>query len=157
MHTNTEICDGQKAKPRIINFYNKNKVGVDVFDQMSRFHSCHSASRRWPLAVWANILDISTINANVVFTKSMQRSMSPRKFLLQLIEELVGLRSPVAITASSSNVSSPSTPVSRKRRKCRIQQCSNITLSNCESCSRPNCGSCAKPNSKVTYVTCKSC
>ena len=43
MHTNTKICDGQKAKPEIINFYNKNKVGVDVFDQMSRLYSCHSA------------------------------------------------------------------------------------------------------------------
>ena len=45
MHTNTEICDGQKAKPEILNFYNKNKGEVDVFDQMSRKFSCHSASR----------------------------------------------------------------------------------------------------------------
>ena len=80
MHTNTEICDGQKAKPEILNFYNKNKGEVDVFDQMSRKYSCHSASRRSPLAVWANILDISAINANVVFTKSMQRSMSRPNF-----------------------------------------------------------------------------
>ena len=62
----------EKKKPLVIHFYNKNKVGVDVFDQMARQYTTHSASRRWLLAVWTNVLDIAALNAWIIFRKTME-------------------------------------------------------------------------------------
>jgi hypothetical protein len=155
MHSKAEIADGEKKKPEVICFYNKNKVGVDVFDQMSRLYSCHSSSRRWPLAVWANILDIAGINAHVVYEETGgMPSLSRRNFLLGLIKQLTGSQSdPEEITTSEPASFSPL----RKRRKCGIPYCSNMTLSICKKCNRPTCGSCARENSKVTFVNCSAC
>ena len=63
MHSTPDVDTTTAAKkPSVISFYNENKVGVDCFDQMARLYTTRSASRRWPLAVWANILDIAAIN-----------------------------------------------------------------------------------------------
>ena len=53
----------------MILFYNANKVGVDCFDRMARLYTTRSASRRWPVAVWGNILDIAAINSYVLYKK----------------------------------------------------------------------------------------
>jgi hypothetical protein len=155
LHTEAELAEGEKKKPQIICFYNENKVGVDVFDQMSRLYSCHSSSRRWPLAVWANILDIAGINAHVVFKNAGNfPSVSRRVFLLRLIQHLVCSQS----DPDRMSIGEPTSLISsRKRRKCRFPHCSNMTLSLCEKCKRPTCGSCAKENSKITYVNCRAC
>ena len=63
IHNSPSVDDSAKNKPDIILFYNKNKVGVDVVDQMVRKYSTHSASRRWSVAVWCNILNIAALNA----------------------------------------------------------------------------------------------
>ena len=67
MHRLPAVEEGGLKKPTMILFYNKNKVGVDSVDQMLRLYSTHSVSRRWPLAVWSNTLDISVINARVLY------------------------------------------------------------------------------------------
>ena len=45
-----------KRKPEAVLFYNKNKVGVDVMDQMIMMYSTRSATRRWPylLIYWTS-------------------------------------------------------------------------------------------------------
>ena len=91
MHTSTACCDSPKKKPAIINFYNVNKVGVDVLDQMTRQYSTLSASFRWPLAVWANILDISAINTWITYKEATRRLISRRNFILELIKNVGGL------------------------------------------------------------------
>ena len=157
LHVRPEISSGEKKKPEIIRFYNQHKVGVDVFDQMSRLYSCHSASRRWPLAVWANMLDIAGINAHVIYNQCAGSTpVSRRVFLTKLIHDLIGHQA--APTSNSSQSTSHGLPESsRKRRKCRSLQCPNMTLSLCERCKRPTCGNCSKDHSKITYVTGKNC
>ena len=49
------------GKPALLDFYNHNKCGVDIVDQMRIIYSTKSASRRWPVAVWCNMLDIAQI------------------------------------------------------------------------------------------------
>ena len=87
MHSTPDVDTTTAAKkPCVIGFYNENKVGVDCFDQMARLYSTRSASRRWPLAVWGNILDIAAINACAIFIKSTGTQISRRDFILELIE-----------------------------------------------------------------------
>ena len=88
MHNAPSTDNTEKKKPLVIHFYNKNKVGVDGFDQMARQYTTHSASRRWPLAVWTKVLDIASLNAWIIFRKTTGSKVSRRDFILDLIEGL---------------------------------------------------------------------
>ena len=58
MHSSPDVdTDSRKPKPNVVLFYDKNKVGVDCFDQMTRLNATRSASRRRPLSEWGNILE----------------------------------------------------------------------------------------------------
>ena len=152
MHRNPEVQQSDKKKPNVILFYNKNKVGIDIVDQMLRLYSTHCASRRWPLAVWANMLDIAIINARVVYNNVTGQSVSRRSFLLEMIEHLRAKRH-----SSSADLSEIHPRIDRRRRKCHKSNCQNATLTVCIACRQPTCGICAIENSKVTFVKCKDC
>lgn len=134
-----------------IHFYNENKVGVDSVDQMARMYSTHSASRRWPLAVWANILDLTCINAWIIFKEATQQPISRRNFLLQLIEELRGLE-----TLKQVQPLSVEFEPSKKRRKCQQVNCRNCTSTICRQCKKMTCGNCSN-GEKLTLVMCNIC
>ena len=76
------------GKPEILDFYNHNKCGVDIVDQMTRIYSTKSASRRWPVAVWCNMLDIAAINSWVIFKKCTNSNVSRRDFLFKFVTQL---------------------------------------------------------------------
>ena len=70
MHSSADVdANNEKEKTEMILFHNANKVGVDCFDQMARLYTTRSASRKWPVAVWRNILDIAAINSYVLHKK----------------------------------------------------------------------------------------
>ena len=70
-------------------FYNAKKIGVDCFDQMARLYTTRSATRRWPAAVWGNILDIAAINSGILFRQVTKENIKHREFILILIEILI--------------------------------------------------------------------
>jgi len=79
MHSDPAVDDGSsKKKPNVVMFYNKTKVGVDVVDQMVRQHSTHCATRRWPVGVWNNILNIAALNAWIIYKKSTSSNISQK-------------------------------------------------------------------------------
>ena len=80
----------EKKKPEMILFYNANKVGVDCFDQMARLCTARSASQRWPVAVWSNILEIAAINSYVLHKRVTSNRITRRQFILMLVENLLG-------------------------------------------------------------------
>ena len=69
MHEAPNTDGTEKRKTLVINFYNKNKVGDNVFNQMTCKYTAHTSSRRWPLAVWTSILDIVALNSWIVYKK----------------------------------------------------------------------------------------
>ena len=70
MHSHPQVEESAKHKPTIIHFYNKNKCGVDAADAMLRLYSTRCATRRWPVAVWHNLLDICALNAWICFKEA---------------------------------------------------------------------------------------
>jgi len=54
-------------KPNIILEYNAIKDGSDTADQMLRMYSTKRMTRRWPMAIFYNMLDTSAQNAFVVW------------------------------------------------------------------------------------------
>ena len=157
MHSSPEVDETTlKKKPEVILFYNKNKVSVDTFDQMARLYSAKSPSRRWPLSVWGNILDIAAINAHILYTKSTGIRISRRNFILKVIESLRHQSQENAADDSIFDLVE-SVGFQRKRKKCRGSGCKNATEFMCHHCKKPACGKCSQANSKLTFVKCNSC
>ena len=67
MHSTIDIGDDPKSKPETVNFYNSTKFGVDVVDQTARKYTVNAASRRWPVKFFYNILDLTAINAHILY------------------------------------------------------------------------------------------
>ena len=152
MHNSLSTDQTRKKKPLVIHFYNKNKIGVDVVDQMLREYSAHTASRRWPLAVWTNILDTAVLNTWILFTKVSVRKISRRNFILDLIESLRNNSAQRRLPSSQHFH-----PVNSffKRRKCAGESCVNPTKTVCKICLKHTCGKSGNGSYKV--IQCKSC
>ena len=58
---------GEIEKPETVEFYNETKAGVDALDQKVRHYTTYRKTKRWPLAVFYNILDIAAYNSYVLF------------------------------------------------------------------------------------------
>ncbi|KAJ4430132.1 hypothetical protein ANN_22342 [Periplaneta americana] len=58
-HCDMKVTDD---KPDIILFYNSTKAGVDVLDKCIRTYSCCRGTRRRPMAVLFNLIDIAAYN-----------------------------------------------------------------------------------------------
>lgn len=86
---------GEKKKPEIINYYNATKGAVDTLDEMVGTYRCKRKVLRWPLAVFENMLDISAVNALVIFLhlnpywKYVQKKYRRRLFLIEVGKSLV--------------------------------------------------------------------
>lgn len=79
--------------PEIIDFYNRTKGGVDTFDQLAHRYTVARKTRRWPLRIFYNLLDIVGINSNVLHKGSQapEKESIPnrRSFLKNLARDLV--------------------------------------------------------------------
>ncbi|XP_050338705.1 piggyBac transposable element-derived protein 4-like [Bactrocera neohumeralis] len=91
MHINGAL-DPTTKKPEIILTYNSTKGAVDTFDQMTQNICCNRKTKRWPLCFFYNMLNISSVNAYVLYSHNVTRNglkpMSRSKFVLKLHEEL---------------------------------------------------------------------
>jgi len=59
LHKGAACQTDGKRKPEAVLYYNENKCGVDMLDSMCRQTTTKAGRRRWPLAVFWNILDIA--------------------------------------------------------------------------------------------------
>ena len=156
MHDSTDFdTSNEKKKPKMILFYNANKVGVDCLDQMARLCTTRSASRRCPVAVWGNILKIAAINSYVLYKRVTSNRIIRRQFILMLVENLLGKPEP-CLSNSKRQFRGDDEGV-RKRRKCHGVCCDNKTVSICILCQKPTCGKCSQDNFRMTYVKCLAC
>jgi len=130
--------------------------GVDVVDEMLSSYSTKRKTNRWPVVVFANMLDISAFNAFTIFNeidpvfsqkyKKRSRAQFQEKLGLSLASNF--LKSNIAPSQSKpantlENIRSP--PSKRIRGKCG--QCSNTPQKNnkcdfiCSMCSQFLCKS----------------
>lgn len=146
MHTDVFTDNSAKMKPNTVTYYNRTKCGVDVADQMLRKYSTNCGTRRWPVHVFYNVLDIAALNAWIIFKQSSDTSISRREFILSLVEEL---------RVDALRNSCP--PIDRvpilKRKKCAFKRCKgqNKTSASCEGCQKPICGKCIAVTVKRAY------
>lgn len=67
--TDNTIDNGKKKKPEIILRYNKEKGAVDTLDKLVGTYRSKRKCQRWPMALFSNILDVSAVNAFIIFTE----------------------------------------------------------------------------------------
>lgn len=146
LHRDVQIdTSTPKKKPETVLFYNKTKVGVDVVDQMVRMYSVKAASRRWPMHVFYNVIDMALLNGWILFREITGSSISRRKYIQQVADELTGashsLQNQRHMIDSSSSI--PSEP-SKQRLTCNTGTCNkNRTTDRCSVCQKPICGKCS--------------
>ncbi|XP_071051100.1 piggyBac transposable element-derived protein 4-like [Onthophagus taurus] len=83
-------------KPEIIKYYNSTKSGVDTLDKLLREYTCRRSTRRWPMSLFQNFIDIAAYNALVIWItknpewESKSSMKNKRKIFLEILaKELV--------------------------------------------------------------------
>ena len=66
MHDDEKVV-GEEKKPTAIGFYNKTKGAVDTMDKLCLTFTCKRKTKRWPVVLMMNILDVSTVAALVIY------------------------------------------------------------------------------------------
>ena len=104
MHQTVSTDNGPKKMPETVSHYNSTKYGVDVMDQMARLYSVKGGTRRWPVAVFYNILDLAAINAHILYKQCMDVNMTRKRFILELVKQLCA---PQRMARTLSSVAAP--------------------------------------------------
>nr|CAH7713332.1 unnamed protein product [Callosobruchus chinensis] len=80
----------EDVKPEVIHFYNTIKGGVDSLDQKCANYSCGRRTKRWTMAIFCRISNISAVNTYILYNaQKTYVEMTHFKFKKQLRRELV--------------------------------------------------------------------
>jgi len=93
-HRNKSIADEEEKKLNVIHYYNKTKTGVDSLDQLIGTYTSKRKVNRWPIALFSNMLDVTTYNVYVIHSEiytsyNAKLKYKRRIFLAELGESLV--------------------------------------------------------------------
>lgn len=82
MHDNN-LVNSDTNKPEVIHFYNSNKGGVDTVDQLCSGYSVSRRTRRWPLCIFFQLLNIGGVNAQILYNSVQENTKKPRRIFLK--------------------------------------------------------------------------
>lgn len=172
LHSDGLIDENTKEttmKPEIITDYNLTKGGVDVVDKMKAEYSVTRFSNRWPFTVFCSLLNISTINSQIIYKDNTNIVTSRRIYITELGKQLLmphlqrrsnipnlpfQLRLRIRnITGEKSSVTQEATPTTKPRCSfCPVRK-NRFTQHYCTNCKLPIC----KEHTGLTNFTCHSC
>lgn len=79
-----------EGKPEIITYYNNTKGGVDSLDEKCTIYSSGRRTRRWPMAIFFRMVDISSVNSYLLHQSYRDNPKLTRyNFIKQLAMQLV--------------------------------------------------------------------
>ena len=154
--TNVNTATEPPHKPDIIVYYNAVKCGVDTIARLLASVSVKRITRRWPLVVFFNMIDISFINAFCIYKNVLKSpNLVRRDFLKMMAEQLAG----PLVSRKHQNVT-PMNPLNVSRNlstnntysRCRycVRKRDRKTTVRCDNCSSP----CCKIHSKCICTLC---
>ncbi|KAL4009709.1 hypothetical protein ACER0C_003561 [Sarotherodon galilaeus] len=122
MHSVVQTDNTTKRKPNTVTLYNTTKCGVDVMDQMVREYTVRRGTRRWPVAVFYNMIDMAALNAHVLYQACTGTQERRVDFLVELARELANSHM-AGKTARKEQLlqTQPSTPSPAKRATCQTR------------------------------------
>lgn len=170
MHKDDAIDDstGDAFKPDIITFYNQTKSGIDVVDRLKGEYSVSRVSNRWPFTVFCGLLNLATVNGQIMFHFNTQRKLSRRLFIktlaLSLIKPFNEIRASIPTlsvalrekiqksTGVATKTNCPREGVKAKCDFCPAKK-NRYTQNRCCSCQKLLC----KEHTKKQTFTCHGC
>ena len=88
---------------------------------MAHKYSLKARNFQWPLQVFFNILDLSAINAWILYKECTRSKISRKEFIFWLVEELTGENKDNICQRSDASFLSPST--SEVWKSCQVDYC----------------------------------
>ncbi|CAF0991562.1 unnamed protein product [Adineta steineri] len=89
LHDFAEVFDDEKKLLTMIHDYNQTKFGGDVADQCINNYTCRRITRRWPMIVFFNMVDIAAINSLNIWLDQNPDWNAGKKYVRRLfLEEL---------------------------------------------------------------------
>ena len=83
-------------KPKVIEDYNTHMDGVDKCDQLVLYYGYAHRSRKWWKKVFFHLLDVSIVNANILYNMVAEKPLPQLDFQLSLVAALLdGHKHPV--------------------------------------------------------------
>ena len=158
-HTAVPIdTEHRKKLPLTMKDYNSTKCGIDIIDQMTKYHTCKMGTRHWPVAVFFNLLDIAVLNSWILNHMVMSSSVSHCNFTLQLVKQFCRYEH-VERHVADPEPSNERVCSARKCGQCQFhiagQLCSNKTPNQCRWCGKACRG---KHSTGIQIiVSCKLC
>lgn len=135
LHRTVAVNNDTKREPETVTYYNATKV----LDQMARLYSVKGGTRRWPVAVFHNVLDLAAINAHVLYKECTGEKIPRRDFILKLAKGLWEKY----LKAKAPATTEPTPKGKGIRMKRQVARCNqNKTCETCQKCKRPVCGKC---------------
>ncbi|XP_040924779.2 uncharacterized protein LOC121201908 [Betta splendens] len=87
-HSVVHTEDSYRNRPDTVTRYNATKFSMDVLEQKLRRYSVRMETRRWPVAVFYNMIDMAALNAYVLYQACTGGKERRGAFLLALATEL---------------------------------------------------------------------
>lgn len=88
-------------------------------DQMLRCYSVKRMTRRWPMVIFYNMIDVSALNGYIIWvslhpTDFTRKANKRRQYLIRLGKELAGIQTVVNVEEHTSDAEEPP----KKKRRC---------------------------------------
>lgn len=127
-HMDQEVhSERQDKKPEIILHYNSTKGAVDSLDKLLRTYSTQRKTRRWPMVLFYNFIDISAYNGFVIYkfnhpgfanNQPQQRRLFLEQLGKNLVSEAIARRNPPSALLMLNPEEQEETSMPRKRARC---------------------------------------
>lgn len=155
MHEKGDEANENKNLPDIIQFYNETKGGVDTMDQLCHTYSCSRKTRRWPLCLFYNLLNIIGINGMILLKGSNTREkeiiINRRLFLKELAMALVRPH-------MMSRLNTPTLPRHLRETICRVLKMNEeIQAPDKPEQLTGRCAFCTRSQDRKSRVKCSIC
>ncbi|GBP30941.1 PiggyBac transposable element-derived protein 4 [Eumeta japonica] len=136
-----------QQKPEIIMYYNSTKGGVDTNDHLCGTYSVGRRTKRWPLAIFFHLINVTGINALVIHRANTDKSSTHvrRHFLRQLSVELVQNHQKRRLEVNA-------TPKMVKKRLLEVHELENRVAPT--TAKRGRCNSCPRKNDRKIATKC---
>ena len=89
-HNRDEVVDDLQKKPVCIDFYNSQRCGLDIVNEMLKDYCCQPTSHNWPNVVSSFLIDLSALNGSTIFSYNCPDKYDTRRnYINKLAIQLV--------------------------------------------------------------------
>lgn len=159
--------DDPKEKPNVSEKYNETKGGVDVMDKLIGTYRSKRKVNRWPVALFEHIIDVSALNAYIIFCEIMPDWNAGKKFKRRIFLQELGIALSSPLIERRRKLPSKNAPANRLCRTIRGEPVTDEEADDRQPASlthappsnkRSRCFKCPTKRSMTNYYTrCDKC